>query len=78
MIDAFGMLPSCKKVYPTNANFFLAEMDDAQATYDYLVRKGIIVRNRNKVALCTNCLRITIGTKTENNELLAALRQRIG
>ena len=78
MIDAFGMLPSCKKVYPTNANFFLAEMDDAQATYDYLVRKGIIVRNRNKVALCANCLRITIGTKTENNELLAALRQRIG
>ena len=48
--------------------------DDAQKTYDYLVSKGIIVRNRNKVHLCQDCLRITIGTKTENQELLAALR----
>lgn len=50
-------------------------MTDAQAIYDYLVDKGIIVRNRNKVQLCGNCLRITIGKKSENIELLAALRQ---
>ena len=75
MIDAFELLPICEKVYPTDANFFLAKMTDAQGIYDYLVDKGIIVRNRNRVQLCQNCLRITIGTKGENNELLAALRQ---
>lgn len=71
---AFAQLPFCKKVYPTDANFFLAKVDDAQSIYDYLVRKGIIVRNRTRVTLCENCLRITIGTKEENNELLGALR----
>lgn len=75
MIDAFRLLPICKNVYPTNANFFLAQMTDAQAIYDYLVNKGIIVRNRTNVSLCHNCLRITIGAKSENNELLSALRQ---
>ena len=71
---AFAQLPFCKKVYPTDANFFLAKVDDAQSIYDYLVSKGIIVRNRTRVTLCENCLRITIGTKEENNELLGALR----
>ena len=71
---SFALLPFCKKVYPTDANFFLAKVDDAQSIYDYLVSKGIIVRNRTRVTLCENCLRITIGTKEENNELLGALR----
>ncbi len=75
MIDAFMMLPICKKIFPTSANFFLAKMSDAQAIYEYLISKGIIVRNRTNIALCGNCLRITIGTKSENNELLSALRQ---
>ncbi len=75
MIDAFRLLPICQEVFPTDANFFLARMTDAKRIYDYLVDKGIIVRNRNKVQLCQNCLRITIGTKTENGELIAALRQ---
>jgi histidinol-phosphate aminotransferase len=74
MMQAFMDLPICKKVYNTDANFFLAQMDDAQKTYDYLVDKGIIVRNRTRISLCGNCLRITIGTKSENQELLAALR----
>ena len=72
---AFAELPICKKVYPSDANFFLALVTDAQAVYDYLVEKGIIVRNRTRVELCNNCLRITIGTKSENIELLSALRQ---
>ena len=72
---AFSELPICEQIYPTDANFFLARMNDAQKTYDYLVEQGIIVRNRSHVQLCHNCLRITIGTRTENNELLAALRQ---
>ncbi len=75
MTEAFKLLPICKKIYPSNANFILVEMNDAQAIYNYLVEKGIIVRNRTNVQLCHNCLRITIGSKSENNELLAALRQ---
>ena len=75
MIDAFKLLPICEKVFPTDANFFLAQMTDAVKIYNYLVDRGIIVRNRHRVQLCQNCLRITIGTKTENGELIAALRQ---
>jgi histidinol-phosphate aminotransferase len=74
MVEAFAELPICKKVYPTDANFFLAKVEDAQGTYDYLVEKGIIVRNRTRITLCNNCLRVTIGTREENNELLGALR----
>ena len=77
LINAFRLLPICKKVYPTDANFFLARMTDAQRIYDYLIEKGIIVRNRSRITLCDNCLRVTIGTKTENTQLLAALRQFI-
>ena len=75
MMQAFVELPICEKVYPTEANFFLAKMSDATRIYNYLVDQGIIVRNRNRVQLCQNCLRITIGTKSENSELIAALRQ---
>ena len=75
VMKAFAELPICKKVYPSDANFFLALVTDAQSVYDYLVEKGIIVRNRTRVELCNNCLRITIGTKSENIELLSALRQ---
>ena len=75
VMKAFAELPISKKVYPSDANFFLALVTDAQAVYDYLVEKGIIVRNRTRVELCNNCLRITIGTKSENIELLSALRQ---
>ena len=75
MIEAFSSLPICQKVYPTEANFFLAKVVDAQKIYDYLVAQGIIVRNRTRVQLCENCLRITIGSRNENSELLGALRQ---
>ena len=75
MMQAFTELPICEKVYPTEANFFLAKMSDATRIYNFLVDQGIIVRNRTRVQLCQNCLRITIGTKSENSELIAALRQ---
>lgn len=75
VMQAFADLPICKKVYPTEANFFLARVTDAQGIYDYLVDRGIIVRNRTRITLCGDCLRITIGTKSENQELLAALRK---
>ena len=75
LMQSFQELPICEQIYKTDANFFLAKMTDANAIYNYLVDKGVIVRNRNKIQLCQNCLRITIGNRTENNELLAALRQ---
>ena len=77
LMHSFALLPICKKVYPTDANFFLAKVTDANKIYRYLVERGIVVRNRSKVALCGDCLRITIGLKSENTRLLAALRQYV-
>ena len=73
LMQAFSALPCCEEVFPTDANFFLARVTDARRIYDYLVSQGIIVRNRSKVQLCGNCLRITIGTPEENAELLRAV-----
>jgi len=67
-------LPLTQKIYPSDANFLLVKTPDANAIYNYLVDKGIIVRNRNKVSLSLGCLRITIGTKEENDILINALR----
>lgn len=78
LVKSFKMLPLCQEVYPTDANFFLAKVTDANAIYKYLVNRGVIVRNRDKVNLCGGCLRITIGTNEENTKLLAALRQYVG
>lgn len=75
LMQSFSQLPMCEQIFPTDANFFLARMTDANRIYNYLVDRGIIVRNRSRVQLCQNCLRITIGTRSENNELLSALRQ---
>lgn len=75
LMNAFRELPICEQVYPSDANFFLARMTDAQRIYNDLIDKGIVVRNRTRVQLCHNCLRVTIGTKGENSELLSALRQ---
>ena len=59
-----------EKVYPSDANFLLVKMKDANKLYDFLAAKGIVVRNRTKDVLCENCLRITIGTPVENDILL--------
>ena len=74
LMEEFSQLPCCLKIYPTNANFFLAKVTDASAIYAYLVRNGIIVRNRTHVTLCHNCLRVTVGTRAEDSALLEALR----
>jgi histidinol-phosphate aminotransferase len=60
-------------VFPSDANFILVKMKDARKVYEYLSAKGIIVRDRSKVILCDDCLRITIGTPEENQQLLTAL-----
>lgn len=74
LMQAFTQLPCCKKVFPTDANFFLTRVSNAKAIYDYLVDQGIIVRNRSNITRCEDCLRITVGTRPENDALLEALR----
>lgn len=73
MIEELKQLSIVEHIYPTDANFVLVKVDDANLRYKQLVDNGIIVRNRNSVTLCENCLRITIGTAQDNKELLNAL-----
>jgi len=61
-------------IYPSDANFILVKTTDANGIYNFLVKQGIIVRNRSKVELCEGCLRITVGTPDENNILLQNLQ----
>jgi histidinol-phosphate aminotransferase len=75
LVKALRSLKIVGKVYPTDSNFVLVKVDDAPATYHYLTEQGIIVRDRSKVTLCYNCLRITIGTPEENERLINALKQ---
>ena len=74
VLPALAELPIVLKVFPTDANFVLVRVTDANAIYRYLIEQGIVVRNRTRAQLCKDCLRITIGTRQENNELLGALR----
>ncbi|WP_185965948.1 histidinol-phosphate transaminase [Flavobacterium sp. ZT3R18] len=63
-----------ERIYPTEANFILIKVDDANKRYDDLIAKGIVIRNRTTQPLCENCLRLTIGTAEENKKLIEALR----
>jgi histidinol-phosphate aminotransferase len=62
-------------VYPSDGNFLLARVTDAPGIYRYLMNKKIIVRDRSKVTLCNNCIRITVGTPSENKRLIKALKK---
>lgn len=62
------------QMYSSDANFILIKVDDANKRYDQLLNKGIVIRNRSSQPLCDNCLRITIGTEEENNQLINALK----
>ncbi|MCI1681520.1 MAG: histidinol-phosphate transaminase [Bacteroides sp.] len=75
LMKKFSKLSCTVKVFPSDANFFLARVTDAVAIYNYLVGEGIIVRNRNSISLCGNCLRVTVGTRMENDKLIEALQQ---
>ena len=75
LIEALGSLRCVKHIYPTDANFVLVRVSDADAIYDYLRAGGIIVRNRNRVEKCLGCLRITVGTAEENEKLINALKE---
>lgn len=71
----FAKLPCTVKMFPSDANFFLARVTDAVKIYNYLVSEGIIVRNRNSVSLCGNCLRVTVGTSQENEKLIETMKK---
>ena len=75
LIEALGSLRCVKQIHPTDANFVLVRVSDADAIYDYLRVRGIIVRNRNRVEKCLGCLRITVGTAEENEILINALKE---
>ena len=63
-----------QKIYPSDSNFILVKVDDADKLYQYLLLNRIIVRNRTNEPLCENCIRITIGTEIENHSLINALK----
>jgi len=67
--EEFGFI---EKVYPSDANFILVKVKNALKLYNYLLKRGVVIRNRSNVHLCEGCLRITVGT-TEENELLIKL-----
>ena len=67
-------IPGTETVFPSDANFLLVKIKNARIIYEKLCEKGIIVRDRSKVVLCNDCLRITIGTPNENKQLLEALK----
>ena len=63
------------KIYPSDANFLLVKVDDANKRYNQLVKQGIVVRNRSNQVLCENCLRFTVGTSNENKRLIEVLKE---
>lgn len=75
LVKDLVQLPFVEKIFPSDANFVLVKMKDANAVYSFLKDKGIIVRNRSNVILCENSLRITVGTDHENKELVKTLKQ---
>ncbi len=75
METELSMLPITKKVYHSDSNFLLVQVNEAVKTYQFLMNRGIIVRDRSNVTLCNDCLRITIGTPAENVRLLKALKE---
>jgi histidinol-phosphate aminotransferase len=74
LIQAISELSLISHIYPSQANFILVRVPDPKGIYDYLIENRIIIRDRSKVTLCENCLRITVGTRSENNTLLEALK----
>jgi histidinol-phosphate aminotransferase len=76
--EALAELPVVIKVYPSDANFLLVEVTDADQVYDHLLTYGIVVRNRTNQPGCYNCLRISVGTEDENKALVEALRAYAG
>lgn len=74
LVNALKTVSFVEKIYPTNANFILAKVDDATLRYNQLLTKGVVVRNRTTQPLCENTLRFTVGSAVENKTLAEALK----
>jgi len=74
LAEVFKLMPTVEKVFPTDANFILVKINDARKVYEFLLQKGIVVRDRSQVKLCNDCLRITVGTELENTILVDAMQ----
>jgi histidinol-phosphate aminotransferase len=75
LIIQLGKIAFIKTIYPSDANFILVKVDDANRRYSQLIEKGVVVRNRTTQPLCKDCLRFTIGTEKENKTLITILNQ---
>ena len=73
IITGLSRLSFVKHIYPSDANFILVKVTDADGVYNFLAQNGIVIRNRTKEVMCENCVRITIGTETENSLLIKTL-----
>ncbi len=74
LINSLKSISFIEQIFPSDANFILVKVDDATLRYNQLIQAGIVIRNRNNEPLCENCIRITIGTKEENNRLITTLK----
>lgn len=75
MAEVFRSMPTVEKVYPSDANFLLVKIKEARNIYEFLLTKGIVLRDRSNVTLCEDCLRVTIGTEKENTLLVEAMHE---
>lgn len=71
--EALAELPFVQQIYPSDANFLLVQVTAPDELYQYLIEQGIVVRNRSRVLQCEGCLRLTVGSSKENQQLLQAL-----
>jgi histidinol-phosphate aminotransferase len=74
LMEALLKITFVEKIYPSDANFLLIKVDDANKRYQQFLDNGIVIRNRSNQPLCENCLRITIGTKEENLNLIETIK----
>ena len=75
LVDELNNIPFISKIYPSDANFVLAKVDEATKRYNQLIEKGVVVRNRTTQPGCENCLRFTVGTEEENEILIKVMKQ---
>ena len=73
-MEALKNITFVSKIYPSDANFILVKVDDANKRYNQLIGKGIVIRNRTTQVGCENCLRFTVGISEENEKLINTLK----
>lgn len=74
LADVFQLMPTVQQVYPSDANFLLVKINEARKVYEFLLTKGIVLRDRSNVQLCNDCLRITVGSEQDNTILVEAMQ----